>query len=163
MLENMGFGKIKFYMEAKYWPAILTVANIWKGAGYNCLLYYAVLLGIDETLYEAAEIDGATKTKIALKIQFPHLIPMIILNLLLAIGNIFRADFGMFYFLPGSTNTLTLETTEVIDTYAFRALKDVGNISMSAAIGLFQSVVGFILIVLANWLVKRYDTQMSLF
>lgn len=163
LLEGLGFGKIQFYMEAKYWPAILTVVYIWKGVGYNCIIYYAVLLGIDESLYEAAEIDGASKRLIALKIQLPCMMPMIIMNLLLAIGSIFRADFGMFYFLPGSTNTLTLATTDVIDTYTFRALRDLGNISMSAAVGLYQSLVGFILITIANGIVKRYDAQLSLF
>ena len=155
--------RVNYMTTPNYCPFILTVVNIWKGAGYNSLIYYAVLLGIDQSLYEAAELDGASNFQVMKRIQIPQLIPMIILNFLLAVGNIFKADFGMFYFLPGSQNTFTLAATDVIDTYAFRALKDMGNMSMSAAVGMYQSVVGFVLILLANYAVKRYDPETSLF
>ena len=161
-LQKIGLD-INFFLEAKYWPIILVIANIWKNLGYNSIIYFSILLGIDPALYEAAELDGASSRQILLKIQIPQLVPMIILNTLLAIGNIFRADFGMFYFLPGSENTFTLATTDVIDTFAFRALRDQGNLSMSAAVGVYQSIVGFILIMIANYTVKKYDSQSSLF
>lgn len=154
---------VNFMTTPGYWPAILVIVNIWKAAGYNSLIYYAVLLGVDQSLYEAAALDGASGWQIMKKIQIPQMIPMIILNFLMAVGSIFRADFGMFYFLPGAQNTFTLATTDVIDTYAFRALKDMGNMSMSAAVGMYQSVVGFLLILLANYAVKRYDPNASLF
>lgn len=162
LLQSVGYDP-KFMITPNWWPLILTVINIWKGAGYNSIVYYAVLLSVDESLYEAAELDGASGWNVFAKIQLPHMTPMIVLNVLMAIGAIFRADFGMFYFLPGSQNTFTLATTEVIDTYAFRALQDQGNMSMSAAVGVYQSIVGFLLILLANYVVKRYDSTMSLF
>lgn len=154
---------VNFFLEAKYWPGILVLVNIWKNLGYYSIIYFSVLIGIDTSLYEAAELDGANQRQIMMKIQIPHLMPMLILNILLAIGNIFRADFGMFYFLPGTANTFTLATTDVIDTFAWRALKEDGNLSMASAVGVYQSVVGFILIMLANYVVKRYDPDASLF
>ena len=162
MAKAIGFSG-NFYLEASFWPFILTIVNMWKSAGYNCLLYYSVLMGVDESLYEAAAIDGASEPQTIRYIQIPALIPMVILNVLMAIGNIFRGDFGMFYFLPGTANSFTLETTDVIDTFAYRAMKDQANFSLSSAVGVYQSVVGFILILFSNWLVKKYDPDRSLF
>lgn len=163
LLKLLGFGEINFFLEPKYWPVILVLVNIWKNLGYNSIIYFAILLGIDPALYEAAELDGASPRQVMTKIQVPQLMPMIVLNFLMAVGNIFRADFGMFYFLPGSANTFTLATTDVVDTFAFRALKEQGNMSMSAAVGVYQSIVGFVLILAANYAVKKYDSQASLF
>lgn len=161
-LKMMGIN-VNFFLEAQYWPPILVLVNIWKNLGYYSIIYFAVLLGIDNSLYEAAELDGASARQVMMKIQIPQLMPMIVLNFLMAVGNIFRADFGMFYFLPGSANTFTLATTDVVDTFAFRALKEQGNLSMSTAVGVYQSVVGFILILAANYAVKKFDPEASLF
>lgn len=163
IFKALNLNTIDFYKSPDYWPAIIQIANIWKTVGYNSLIYSAVLLGIDSTYFEAARIDGATSWQITFKIQLPFLIPMIILMTILSIGNIFRADFGMFYFLPGARNTLTFETTDVIDTYVYRTLQGNGNMSVGAAIGLFQSLVGLILVLLTNYLAKKYDPEYQIF
>lgn len=153
---------IQWYQEPKYWPAILIIANCWKGVGYGCLIYIASLIGIDPSFYEAARLDGASKWQEITKITLPSLVPTIITLLLLSIGRIFYSDFGLFYQVPMNSGVL-FPTTNVIDTYVYRALIEQGNISMSSAAGVYQSLVGFCVVMLSNWIVRRVDKDQALF
>ena len=153
---------IQWYQKPKYWPAILIIANCWKGVGYGCLKYIASLIGIDPSFYEAARLDGASKWQEITKITLPSLVPTIITLLLLSIGRIFYSDFGLFYQVPMNSGVL-VPTTNVIDTYVYRALIEQGNISMSSAAGVYQSLVGFCVVMLSNWIVRRVDKDQALF
>ena len=162
MLKNMGLPVPMFYNEPKYWPFILTTCYIWKNVGYMTLLFYTTLIGMDATRIEAASIDGANKFQIAIKIALPYLKPVIIMMTLLQIGKIFYSDFGMFYFLTRDSGVL-YEVTDVIDTYVYRALRVTGDIGMSSAVGLYQSIVGFILVLVSNWVVRKIDRESAMF
>ena len=153
---------IQWYQEPKYWPVILIIANCWKGVGYGCLIYIASLIGIDPSFYEAARLDGASKWQEITKITLPSLVPTIITLLLLSIGRIFYSDFGLFYQVPMNSGVL-FPTTNVIDTYVYRALIEQGNISMSSAAGVYQSLVGFCVVMLSNWIVRKVDKDQALF
>ena len=153
---------IQWYQKPKYWPAILIIANCWTGVGYGCLIYIASLIGIDPSFYEAARLDGASKWQEITKITLPSLVPTIITLLLLSIGRIFYSDFGLFYQVPMNSGVL-FPTTNVIDTYVYRALIEQGNISMSSAAGVYQSLVGFCVVMLSNWIVRRVDKDQALF
>ena len=153
---------IQWYQKPKYWPAILIIANCWKGVGYGCLIYIASLIGIDPSFYEAASLDGASKWQEITKITLPSLVPTIITLLLLSIGRIFYSDFGLFYQVPMNSGVL-FPTTNVIDTYVYRALIEQGNISMSSAAGVYQSLVGFCVVMLSNWIVRKVDKDQALF
>ena len=153
---------IQWYQKPKYWPAILIFANCWKGVGYGCLIYIASLIGIDPSFYEAARLDGASKWQEITKITLPSLVPTIITLLLLSIGRIFYSDFGLFYQVPMNSGVL-FPTTNVIDTYVYRALIEQGNISMSSAAGVYQSLVGFCVGMLSNWIVRKVDKDQALF
>jgi len=162
IISNFGGEKIRFYIEPFRWPLILTLVNLWKYTGQGAIIYFAVIVGISKDYYEAAVIDGANKIQLVRYVTLPFLKPMIIVLTLLAIGNIFKADFGMFYFVTGNQGLL-YPTTDVIDTYVFRALTQMGNFSMGTAVGLVQSVVGFILIMGANKLVSIISHDEKLF
>lgn len=153
---------IQWYQKPKYWPAVLIIANCWKGVGYGCLIYIASLIGIDPSFYEAARLDGASKWQEITKITLPSLVPTIITLLLLSIGRIFYSDFGLFYQVPMNSGVL-VSTTNVIDTYVYRALIEQGNISMSSAAGVYQSLVGFCVVMLSNWIVRKVDKDQALF
>ena len=162
ILEALHIDPIQWYQEPKYWPVILIVANCWKGVGYGCLIYIASLIGIDPAYYEAARLDGASKWQEITKITLPCLVPTIITLLLLSIGRIFYSDFGLFYQVPMNSGVL-FPTTNVIDTYVYRALIEQGNISMSSAAGVYQSLVGFVVVMISNWIVRRVDKDQALF
>ena len=153
---------IQWYQKPKYWPAILIIANCWKGVGYGCLIYIASLIGIDPSFYEAARLDGASKWQEITKITLPSLVPTIITLLLLSIGRIFYSDFGLFYQVTMNSGVL-FPTTNVIDTYVYRTLIEQGNISMSSAAGVYQSLVGFCVVMLSNWIVRKVDKDQALF
>lgn len=162
VLKNFSFESLKWYTTPAYWPAILTFASIWKSVGYTSVIYYASIMGIDSEYYEAASIDGANRFQTVTKITVPMLTPIITITVLLQIGKIFYADFGMFYFLPMDIGTL-FPVTQVIDTYVFRALRVTGDIGMATAAGFFQSIVGFLLILVANYTVKKISSENSIF
>jgi putative aldouronate transport system permease protein len=161
-LVKMGLEPVHWYGKPQYWPAILTIVNLWKSSGYWSIIYLAAILGISPEYYEAAMIDGASRWQQTTSITLPMLLPLIIINVLLSVGHIFFADFGLFYYVTNDSSQL-YPTTDVIDTYVFRALRSMGDFGMAAAAGLYQSTVGFILIVLTNWIVKRIDPEKSLF
>lgn len=154
--------KIAFYSNGKYWPWILLFFNIWKGMGYGSVMYLAAIMGIDTSIYEAAEIDGANVWQRIFKITIPCIMQTVLILFLINIGGIFKGNFDMFYNLVG-TNGLLYNYTDVIDTLAFRALISSNDFGMSAAIGLFQSVLCFITVILANKAVSMYDKDYTLF
>lgn len=158
------FGKegISWYQEPQYWPVILLIARTWHGVGLGSIIYYAALMGVDSELFEAAEIDGANKLQRIRYISIPQITPIIIIMGILDVGKIFRADFGLFYNVTRNVGAL-YPTTDVIDTYIFRALMDQGNIGMASAVGLFQSVVCLATILLTNWIVKKIEPDNALF
>lgn len=162
ILRSQGKDVISWYSEPKYWPFILTVMNLWKGTGYGSVVYLAAIVGIDKTYYEAAIVDGAKKWQQIKYITIPMITPLIIILTILAIGRIFYADFGLFYNVPRDSGPL-YPVTDVIDTYVFRGLMKSNNIGMSTAAGLYQSFIGFILIILTNWGVKKYSEDYALF
>lgn len=162
ILVALNFDKKNWYMDSKFWPIFLILTNTWKGLGYNTVIYLSALSGIDRTYYEAASMDGATKWQQIKNITIPMLKPVITVVFIMALANIFRADFGLFYQVPRNSGPL-YNVTDVMDTYVFRALTKSGDIGLSSAVGLLQSVVGAILIILANKLVRRYDGERALF
>ncbi|OUS74976.1 sugar ABC transporter permease [Paenibacillus sp. MY03] len=160
-LQQLGMEPKQWYQDPSFWPYILSLTNLWKAVGFSALIYYAGIIGIDSSYYEAATIDGASKPQMALKITIPLLAPLIIILLIISIGNIFRADFGLFYFIPDDSKFI-YATTDVIDTFVYRSLRQLGDVGMSAAVGLYQSVVGFFLVIGANLLIKKIDEENSL-
>ena len=152
---------ISWYTNTKPWPAILIFANLWKNVGYSTVLYLTAITGIDAEQYEAAAIDGATKWDQIRYVTLPHLRTMICILLIMNVGKIFAADFGLFYNVPMQNGAL-FPVTQVIDTYIYRVFITTGNIGQSSAAGLLQNVVGFC-IMLANTVVKKIDPDSSLF
>ncbi|REE87413.1 carbohydrate ABC transporter membrane protein 1 (CUT1 family) [Paenibacillus taihuensis] len=162
ILAPLGIDPISWYSEPKYWPFILPIVYIWKNVGYSIVIYLAAIISIDKEYYEAAITDGATKWQLIRNITLPSIRPMMIILTLLAIGHILNADFGLFYQLPLDAGAL-YSTTNVIDTYVYRALLRLGDTGMSSAAGLYQSVVGFVLVVSVNFVVRRIDKENALF
>ncbi len=163
ILAPLGLDPIQFYLEKKYWPFILVFANIWKYGGYNAVVYLAAVAGLNTEYYEAAAIDGANRWKQIKHITLPLLTPVIIIMVLLQIGKIFNADFGLFYLFPMDSGPL-YDVTNVIDTYVYRAMTTgISDFSMAAAVGLFQSVVGLIFILSSNAIVNKIDPEKGMF
>lgn len=162
ILKPLGIEPVSWYSEAKYWPVILVIVYIWKNFGYHTLLYLSTLLGIDKGYYEAAALDGANLWQQTIHITLPHLKPTVITLTLLSIGRIFYSDFGLFYQVPMNSGAL-IDITNTIDTYVYRGLMQLGDIGMSSAAGLYQSVVGFILVFTANLVVKKFSADDALF
>lgn len=161
ILPLLGKEPIDWYSEPKYWPLIIIFVSAWKSVGYNCIVYLATIMGFDRSYYESALVDGATRWKQFQYITLPLLKPTIIMLTLMAVGRIFYSDFGLFYQVPMNQGAL-YSVTNTIDTYVYRGLLQLGNISMSAAAGLYQSIVGFILVLSANMLVRRLDKDSAL-
>lgn len=161
-LKNMGLQPHAWYNMPELWRGILTVINTWQSFGYGVVIYLAVIVSIDREMYESARIDGANRFDEILRITLPHLIPTMVILTLLAIGRIFYGNFGMIYAIIGENGVL-INKTDIIDTYVFRAMRSQGEFSMATAVGLFQSVLGFICVIIFNKLAKRYDDSMGLF
>ncbi|OUS78106.1 sugar ABC transporter permease [Paenibacillus sp. MY03] len=162
ILGMFGVAPIDIYNTPIYWPYILLFFNTWKYLGYGTVMYLAAITSIDTEMYEAAEIDGANVFQRIWKITIPSLYPTVTILVLLAIGNMFRGDFGMFYNLIGNNGVL-FSATDVIDTYVFRALMNTNEIGMSAAAGVYQSILCFVTILFANYAVRKYDKDRALF
>ena len=162
LVKLFGINAVDWYNTPKHWPIILVIINIWKGLGYNMILYYATICGIDSTLYEAAVVDGATRWQRVVHVTLPALKSTIIILTLMALGGIFRSDFGLFYQVPLNSGPL-INVTQTIDTYVYRGLIQNNNVGMSSAAGLYQSVVGFVLVSVANGIVRKIDSESSLF
>ncbi len=162
VLPAFGMDAVDWYNQAKYWPFLLILVHVWKALGYNCILYYATICGIDNSLYEAAAVDGANRWQRIKNVTLPSIKSTIIILTLMNLGNIFRSDFGLFYQVPMNSGAL-LEATNTIDTYVYRGLMQTNNIGMSSAAGVYQSIVGCILVLTANLIVRRIDSDSSLF
>ena len=161
-LANMGLEQVDWYSEPGPWPIIFVIVYIWKHVGMDSITYYAALMGIDYSIIEAGQVDGANKRQIIRHVIIPTMVPLISILTILKIGNIFRADFGMFYQLPRDSGAL-YATTDVVDTYIFRALREIGDLGMSSAVGLLQSIVGFVLVMITNFVSKKIDPDRALF
>ena len=160
-LVALGLKKVQWYSKPQYWPYILTFVHEWAGVGMGFILYYATLMGVDEGLFEAAMLDGANRQQQLWYVAIPHLVPVIMIKLILGMGSIFQGDFGLFYQVPRNIGLL-YKTTDVINTYVFRAMMG-GDLEKSAAIGLFQSLVGMAMVILTNLIVRRISPEQSLF
>jgi len=162
ILQQIGREPVEWYNEPKYWPFILPIASVWKDIGYGTVIYLAAIIGFDKDYYEASIMDGATKWQQIRHLTLPMLKPLVTILTLMQIGRIFYADFGLFYQLTNNTGALT-DVTEVIDTYVYKAFMSVHDVGMSSAAGFYQSVMGFILVLGSNYLVKKYNPDNSLF
>ncbi len=162
LVAAFGGKAISWYLEPKYWWFILPFFGVWKTMGYTSLVYYGTIMGIDTQIFESAEIDGASTWGKIRHITLPLLKPTIIIMSIMSVGSIMRADFGMFYYVPNNSGAL-YSATDVLDTYIFRALRGAGDMSSSSAAGFFQSVVGLIMVVTCNAIVKKIDSDSSLF
>lgn len=162
LMSNMGKEPILWYNTPDPWPFIVILSNTWKAAGYDCIIYYTALIGIDKQLYEAAELDGASRIQQILHVSIPAITPVICLLVILSIGNMFTGNFDLFYNLARNS-AATYPTMDILDTYVYRALRQIGDIGMSSAACTFQSVVGFILVLLSNLLVKKINPDYALF
>lgn len=162
LLMQLGVERVPFYAESKYWPWILIFVYVWKNIGYQMIIYLSTIVGIDTTYYEAAEIDGATKWQQIRWITLPQLKSTVIMMTTIAMGMIFRSDFGLFYQTPRNQGLL-YNVTDTIDTYVFRALINNGNMSMSSAAAFYQSIVCFITILVFNGIMNRISKEDVLF
>ena len=162
LFSSLGLGHPDFYQMPSVWPYILLFVNLWMGVGFSALLYFTGLIGIDPTYFEVADVEGATRWDKVRHIMLPLLAPVVSILLILSIGGLFSANFGLFYFVPQNSSYL-YPATDVINTYVFRALIDLNEIGMPAAIGLLQSAIGLVLVVVANWIVRRINADNSLF
>ncbi len=164
ILEAIGAGRINLYAveNTKFWPFLLVFFKAWKDIGYGSVVYLASVTGIDTDIYEAAEIDGANIWKRIRYITIPCLLPTMIIMLLMAVGQIFRGDFGLFYQLIGNNGQL-LEVGDVLDLFIYRSMSKNNDIGMSSAAGLYQSVLCFITIICVNGIIRKADPDYSLF
>lgn len=153
---------VAWYFEPRYWLFILPIVNAWKQTGFLCVVYLASIIGIDKEYYEAAMLDGASKWLQIRKITLPLIQPTIIMMVMLAIGRIFYSDFGLFYQVPMDSGAI-YSATNVIDTYVYRALMRLGDIGMASAAGVYQSIVGFLLVLSANMIVRKINPDSAMF
>lgn len=161
LLRSLGMEGIEWYSEPKYWPYILEFVEIWKSAGMASLYYYAALLSVDPSLFEAAELDGAGRLRQLWHISVPEMIPMIVVVIIIRLGSILGGDWGLYYQVPMNQAAL-YSTTDVFSTYIYRGLVN-GSIAQNAAIGLFSSLAGLVTIVISNLIVKKIDPSKSVF
>jgi putative aldouronate transport system permease protein len=163
MLQAFGMNRIKFFSEAAYWPWILTFINLWKGAGYGSIVYLATIMGMDTSIVEAAQIDGVNSFQKIRYILLPWLRPTFVILTLFAIGGILKGNFGLFYNTVGANNVALYKATDIIELFVFRAMVVNFNFSQGSAVGLFQSFFGLIIVLLANWGVKKIEPDYALF
>ncbi|MDD4297246.1 MAG: ABC transporter permease subunit [Ruminiclostridium sp.] len=162
ILTTFGAERVNWYLRPELWRGILVFTRIWKSSGINAVIFLAAIAGIDESQYEAAAIDGATRLQQTKSITIPLIMPTILIMTLLSVGKVMYGDFGMIYAMIGDNGVL-YPTTDIIDTYVFRALRQIGDPSQAMAIGLFQSVVGFIMVFGSNKLTKKVFPEGALF
>ena len=162
ILAGLGLERWQPYADPGSWPPLLILIYLWQQTGYNSVVYFAAIMGIDSETIEAAKVDGANGFQKIRYIILPSLKPTIIILLLLALGGIVKGNFGLFYNVVG-TNPLLYGTTDIIETYVYRATMTDFNFSTASAVGLYQSVIGFIIVVTVNWIVKKIEPDYSLF
>jgi putative aldouronate transport system permease protein len=161
-LNQVGINNINWYQSVYLWPLILTLVYVWKFAGYYSIIFLAAIVGISSEYYESAKMDGATRFQQMIHITIPSIRSIIVVLMLLGVGRIFFGDFGMIYGIIGD-NSILYPTTDVIDTYSFRALRQLGNFGMSSAVVLYQSIMGLVAILIFNRIAKKIDPNSSLF
>lgn len=162
LVRSLGGDMPKVYQMANAWPLIIILVNLWKGTGYGTVVYFAAITGMDTSMMEAAEIDGANGYQRIWYITLPTLKPTVVILFLFAIGGILKGNFGLFYNLVGN-NSMLFNTTDIIETYVYRSMMNSFNFSQSSAVGLFQSVVGFFIVLAANAIVKKLEPDYALF
>ncbi len=162
LMKAVGMEPVNWYTDSSVWPGILVIMKIWKGAGMSAIIFLASITGIDSSLYEAAAIDGAGRLQMMKRITLPLIMPTIVIMTLLSLGKIMYGDFGMIYALVGDNGTL-YKTTDIIDTYIFRSMRQIGDMSQSTAIGLFQSGIGFAMVYGSNWLARKFYPDGALY
>ncbi len=162
LAASLGLGPIEIYKQIEYWPGIFLIANIWRYTGNGAIIYLATITGIDRELYEASAMDGAGKWKQFWHITLPHLIPVIVLLQILAVGRIFGSDFDMFYTLPNGA-ALVKDATYTLDVYVYSMLRSELPLGYPAAAGFLQSIVGFVLILITNYTVRKTRPELALF
>ena len=162
IMKALGLDAVSWYSTPKHWPFILVLINQWKWLGYNSIIYYSSIISIDTNFYEAATIDGATRFQRIRMITIPVIRSTIITMTLLQLGTIFKSDFGLFYQVPMNSSAL-MNVTNTIDTFVYRGIKSVGTLGMASAAGFYQSIVGFVLVLAANWLVRKVDRESAIF
>ncbi|MBR1584679.1 MAG: sugar ABC transporter permease [Clostridia bacterium] len=162
IIAGMGGERLDLYNTAGYWPAILTIFNVWKGSGYSAIVYYATISGFDTSYFEAAEVDGATLWQRIIHITIPMLAPTICILTLMSVGRIFYGDLSMMMSMH-NLNPMLYETTDIIDTFVYRSITQLGDYSMSSAVSLYQSLFGFVLVLLSNYIVGKFSAESRLF
>lgn len=162
ILGSLGLEKWQPYADPNVWPVLLVIIYLWQQTGYNSVVYFAAIMGIDGEMMEAAKVDGANGFQRIRYIILPSLKPTVVILLLFALGGIVKGNFGLFYNIIG-TNSLLYDTTDIIETYVYRATMADFNFSTASAVGLYQSVIGFIIVVTVNWIVKKIEPEYSLF
>ncbi len=161
IMENGGEDPA-FYTSPGWWPLILVLLKLWQGAGYGTIVYVAAITGFDQEMYEAARVDGATRMQQITKITLPLLKTTAIMLTIMSVGKIFNGDFGMIYALVGDNASL-YSTTDVIDTFVYRALRQLNNLGMSTATSFFQSIVGLVLVFATNFITKKVEPDAAIF
>lgn len=162
VLSGLGLERWQPYADPKCWPILLVVIYLWQQTGYNSVVYFAAIMGIDGEIIEAARVDGANAFQKIRYIILPSLKPTVVILLLFALGGIVKGNFGLFYNIIG-TNPLLYETTDIIETFVYRATMTDFNFSTASAVGLYQSVIGFVIVMTVNYIVKKIEPDYSLF
>jgi len=162
IIRFFGGDAVNWYSKNECWPGIIMISYLWKNIGNNVIMYYAALIGINPEYYESAKIDGAGKLRQMWNISIPMIKNIIIVLFIINIGKVMYADFGLFYNVPMNSSIL-YPTTDVLDTYVYRALINIGDIGMSSAAAFYQSVIGFLLVLLTNFIVKKVDSESGIF
>jgi len=162
LFKNLEITQLGWYNDTRPWPYLIVFAHMWKNVGYTVVLYMAAIVGIDSSLFEAARIDGASKWQQIRYVTLPHLTTLIVVLLIINVGKIFSSDFGLFYTVPMNSGPL-IPVTQVVDTYVYRALLNTGDVGMSTAAGLFQSAVGFVLVLITNAIVRKVEPDSAMF
>lgn len=162
ILTSLGIEKWQPYADPGSWPPLLVIIFLWQQTGYNSVIYFAAIMGIDSETIEAAKVDGANGFQKIRFIILPSLRPTIVILLLFALGGIVKGNFGLFYNIIG-TNSLLYGTTDIIETFVYRATMTDFNFSTASAVGLYQSIVGFVIVMTANYIVRKIEPDYALF
>ena len=162
VLTRLGMEKWGPYSDPSVWPVLLVVIHLWQQTGYNSVVYFAAIMGIDSEIIEAARVDGANGFQKIRYIILPSLRPTLVILLLFAMGGIVRGNFGLFYNVIG-TNSVLFPTTDIIETYVYRATTTDFNFSRASSVGLYQSIIGFAMVMFSNYVVKKIEPDYSLF
>lgn len=163
MIRSMGGQPTSFYSTAGIWPAIIVFVQLWQSTGYGSIVYFATICGMDSGIYEAAEIDGASKLQRIWYITLPGLKSIAIILILFSLGSILKGNFGLFYNIIGPANTLLMPITDIIETFVYRAMMNQSNFAAASAVGLYQSIFGFIIVLAANTIARKADPEYALF